>query len=150
MRSYKPLIQLSKQKLDEKKRKLADLIRLRESYEEKIEAIERDIEAERLAAAEAEDFTIGRAFPAFVDAARGRQRKHEETIVQISRQEELARIEVQGAYQEVRKYELAEERRLAREKAERERREQIEMDEIAMNLHRLRAAERAEEAGEDV
>lgn len=141
MRSYKPLIQLAKQKLDEKKRKLADLTRLRESYEQKIERIEREIEDERAAAAAAEDFYIGRAFPAFVDAARARQRKHEETIVQISRQEELARIEVQGAYQEVRKYELAEEKRLEREKAERERREQIEMDDIAMNLHRLKMRE---------
>jgi len=144
MRSYRPLIQLAKQKLDEKKRKLADITRLRESYQAKIEEIDRDIEAERLAAAEAEDFTIGRAFPAFVDAARARQRKHAETVVQISRQEELARIEVQGAYQEVRKYELAEEKRLEREKAERDRREQIEMDEIAMNLHRLNARRDAE------
>lgn len=149
MRSYKPLIQLAKQKLDEKKRKLADITRLRESYEQKIEEIERDIEAERLAAAEAEDFTIGRAFPAFVDAARGRQRKHQETVAQVSRQEELARIEVQGAYQEVRKYELAEEKRLEREKAERERLQQIEMDEIAMNLHRVNAALAAEESAEE-
>lgn len=144
MRTYKPLIQMAKLKLDEKKRRLADLTRLRESYEEKIEEIERSIQTERAAAANAEDFFIGRSFPAFVDAARARQRKHEETIVQISRQEELARIEVQGAYQEVRKYELAEEKRIAREKAEHERRDRIAMDEIAMNLHRFRSREAAE------
>ncbi|MEM6490306.1 MAG: flagellar FliJ family protein [Pseudomonadota bacterium] len=141
MKSYRPLIQLAKQKLDEKKTKLADIVRLRESYEQKIQDIDDQIESERAAAANAADDAhsvfIGAAFPEFVDAARGRQKKHRESLEQVERQERLARIEVQGAYQEVRKFELAEEQRIEKERIERERVEQIEMDELALNLHRF-------------
>jgi len=141
MRSYRPLIQLAKQKLDEKKTKLADIVRLRESYEKRIQDLEDQIEAERAAASvaaeTAEQVFIGNAFPQFVDAARGKQKKLGETLQQVERQERLARIEVQGAYQEVRKFEIAEEQRLEKERLERERVEQLEMDELALNLHRL-------------
>ena len=141
MRTYKPLIQLAKQKLDEKKTKLADIVRLRETYEQRIQGIEDQIEAERAAASvaaeTAEQVFIGNAFPQFVDAARGKQQKLGETLEQVERQERLARIEVQGAYQEVRKFEIAEEQRLEKVRLERERVEQIEMDELALNLHRL-------------
>jgi len=151
MRTYKPLIQLAKQKLDEKKTKLADIVRLREGYEKKITAIDDKIEAERATATApaetAEQVFVGNAFPQFVDAARGRQEKLRETLEQVERQERLARIEVQGAYQEVRKFELAEEQRLERERQERERREQLEMDELALNLHRLNQRRTAETDG---
>ena len=149
MRTYKPLIQLAKQKLDEKKTKLADIVRLRESHEKQIQDIDDQIEAERAAAIDAADDAervfIGNAFPQFVDAARGKQKTIAETLEQIERQERLARIEVQGAYQDVRKYELAEEQRLEKERLERERVEQIEMDELALNLHRLHQQRGAEE-----
>ena len=140
MRTFKPLIQLAKQKLDEKKTKLADIVRLRELHEKKIADIDQSIEDERNAASKAaesaEDVFIGNAFPQYVDAARGKQKGLQETVEKIERQERLARIEVQGAYQDVRKYELAEEQRLERERLERERIEQIEMDEMALNAHR--------------
>ena len=151
MRTYKPLIQLAKQKLDEKKTKLADIVRLREEHEKKIADIDDQIEAERAAASvaaeTAEDVFIGNAFPQFVDAARGKQKKIGETLEQIERQERLARIEVQGAYQEVRKFELAEEQRLEKERLERERIEQLEMDELALNLHRLNQARAMDDEG---
>lgn len=130
IKSYKPLIRLAKQVLDEKRRKLGELMRLEQQLLAQIAAIEQQVVDEQAIASRSVE--VSYVYPAFASSAFKRRDVILDQVAYVRRQIELARIEVQGAHQEVRKYEIAEENRLKRVKAEREKREQLEADELSI------------------
>jgi len=76
------------------------------------------------------------AFPAFVAAALERRKRLRESIANIGLACEAARDEVNQAFQEMKKFELARDNQIAEEQDEAARREQAAMDEMGVDLHR--------------
>ena len=129
MTALKGIIRLHRWMLDEKRRSLADLQVFVEKLRDDLTQLDRDLEKERQAA-EA-DQEVGVAYSTYVAAALERREKLCRTIGDLEKQVELARLEVADAFEELKKFELMEERDQLRERAELEAADQDAMDEIA-------------------
>jgi len=134
MSALNSLVRVHTWGLNEKRHKLAELDAYADKLRNKLAALEREMETERRAADKSLEGTA--AFPAFVAAALERRRRLRESLANIEQAVELAREEVNAAYRELKKYQLAYDNYLLREAEESARREREELDEIGVDLHR--------------
>lgn len=147
MSALNSLVRLHTWGLNEKRQKLAELEGYADRLRDELGALEREMETERHAAGASLEGTA--AFPAFVAAALERRRRLRESVANMEHALEAAREEVNAAYRELKKYQLAYDNHLLREAEETARREQGELDEIGVDLHR-RAGDRSGNAGDGV
>lgn len=131
MRGLPSLIKMHGLRLDEKRRKLADLERMREALVGQRQALEAEIASER-ARAEAKPETQA-DFGAYVRAALKRRATLDRSIADVERESEAANDEVAEAYRELKKFELVKQRQDAEALLEGNRREQADLDEIGLN-----------------
>lgn len=124
--------------LDEKRQKLGDIERFVDKLKDDLRRLDESVEAEREAAAQSSE--AGATFSVFIAAALKRRAKLLETIENLERECELARDEVQEAFQELKKYEVAKDHLDQREAADRRRREQLVLDETGIGMYRRRTA----------
>jgi hypothetical protein len=136
MRSFASLIRLHKWKLEEKRRKLAELERLRGGLLAQGERLGREMAAEQEAAGTTLD--AARGYAPYAEAAILRRRTLERSLDNIAQQIVLARDEVTVAFQELRKHELLAERRLQLARAAEARSDQTALDEAGAQGHRRR------------
>lgn len=134
MSALNSLVRVHSWALDEKRQKLAELDLMANKLRADLHTLEQELEQERTAAAGSMEGSI--AFPAFVAAALERRKRLRESIANIELACEAAREEVNLAYQEVKKFELARDNQLAEEQDEAVRREQKIMDEMGVDMHR--------------
>ncbi len=127
------LVRVHSWALNEKRQKLAGLEELADKMHQDLEHLEAELNGEQRAAAGSMEGTI--AFPAFVVAALARRKKLRESIAGLGLAIDAARAEVREAFQEVKKYELAQENHERREREKVARREQRELDERGANMH---------------
>ena len=80
------------------------------------------------------------AFGHYMESVIDQQRKLKESVYEVISQIQDLEGSVAETYRELKKYELTETNRLQRQKRDTLRREQIELDEIALNVHRRRTA----------
>ena len=132
------LVRVHSWALNEKRQKLAGLQELADKMHKDLEHLEAELNDEQRAAAGSMEGTI--AFPAFVAAALERRKKLRESIAGLGLAIDAARAEVREAFQEVKKYELAQEIHERREREKVARREQRELDELGANMHRRKKA----------
>ncbi len=132
------LVRVHSWALNEKRQKLAGLEDLAGKMHEDLEQLEAELNNEQRAAAGSIEGTI--AFPAFVAAALERRRKLRESIANLGLAIDAARAEVREAFQEVKKYELAQDNHERRERDKVARRERRELDELGANMHRRKKA----------
>jgi flagellar export protein FliJ len=128
------LVRVHTWELNEKRQKLAGLEELSDKIRQDVENLEAQLQHEQSAAAGSIEGTI--AFPAFVAAALERRKKLRVSIANLDLAIEAAREEVREVFQEVKKYELARDNHEKRERERIAKREQIELDELGVNLHR--------------
>jgi flagellar export protein FliJ len=128
------LVRVHTWELNEKRQKLAGLQELSDKICQDVENLEAQLQHEQSAAAGSIEGTI--AFPAFVAAALERRKKLRVSIANLDLAIEAAREEVREVFQEVKKYELARDNQEKRERERIAKREQIELDELGVNLHR--------------
>ncbi|SLN69633.1 flagellar export protein FliJ [Oceanibacterium hippocampi] len=131
------LIRAQRWRLDEQRRQLAELGRMKSEMETQVAAIDDQFAAEQRAAGEDRDVVF--AFPAYAREMRTRRNAILQSVEELERQIERAHEDVSAAFQELKRYELAveaDERK--RELAER-RREQRDMDERAARMLMRRA-----------
>jgi flagellar export protein FliJ len=129
------LIRLHKYRVDEKRRILGVLYgELHDLEQKRVDLKNQLIEEQKIAKASPDQalFAYGR----FHQRAMEIREQIEQTIADKEREVEAARDDVNEAFRELKVYEEAEKNRIKREKEELNRKENIEMDEIAMNLHR--------------
>lgn len=139
MKSRETLIRLQQWQVDEIRRRLAGLEGMRADLERKAQEIETSVADER---GFGESSPIGAfAFPSFVRAMSERREKLERSIEGIDREIEAAKTLLADAYSELKKFEELEEARVARERSTRARREQNELDDIALKGYRRRQIE---------
>ncbi len=132
------LVRVRSWALNEKRQKLAGLEELADKMHQDLEQLEAELNNEQRAAAGSMEGTI--AFPAFVAAALERRKKLRESIADLGLAIDAARAEVREAFQEVKKYELAQDNYERREREKVARREQRELDELGANIHQRKKA----------
>lgn len=143
MKDLKSLIRLNRWQLDEKRRALGELQTLVDRLNGEIERLDAEIEREKASVATAADPVAG--FAVWLHAARGRRERLVQSVAQVEAQIAAARDQIAEAFQELKKYELAQEDRDRRALLRHRRRETAAFDEIALNGFRRR---QAAEAGE--
>ncbi len=138
MRLLKNLIRLHKWRLDEKRQTVADLERLGDDLQTQLQRLKLEADEEHALAAGSDDVRF--AYPAYAAAAREKREILSESLVEITERIEAAQDEVMVAFRELKRLEVSLETHQRRERANAERREQLRLDEIAIEGHRRRQA----------
>jgi flagellar export protein FliJ len=128
--------------LNEKRQTLVGLEELSDKLHQDLENLEAELRHEQSAAAGSVEGTI--AFPAYVAAALERRKKLRVSIANLDLGIEAAREEVREAFREVKKYEIAHDNHEKRERERIAKREQNELDELGVNLHRRKKVSQRE------
>lgn len=129
MKSLKNLIRMQKNEVDEKRR---ELVRFQEEADQlrgAAQALEDEILAEQEAAKA--NFDISFAYANYHKAAMKRRARLAQAIRAADHSVEIAAEAMREAFQELKRFEVAEEQRLAAEEAERKRKDAIMLDETA-------------------
>lgn len=138
MKSRQALIRLHKWQVDDIRRRLGELEVMRHDFEDKRAELEATLADERRIG---ETSPIGAfAYPSFAKAINERRQKLEESIKNIEREIETTKAALGEAYRELKKIEVIEENSKKKQRAERSRREQAEVDEVALKAFQRREA----------
>lgn len=140
--NIKSLIRLHEWNVDEKRRKLGELLRLQGELEDQLKALLEEHDREQKAAA-ADPTGAGLTYANYAKQVRQRRDNLQDSIAQMETVIGYARDELADAYQELKKYETVEKNRQRRHELEMARREQIELDEIALNQYRRKTKAKA-------
>ena len=125
------LIRLNEWTVDQKRRKLGDLLRLIDGFEVEAKKLEQDLINEQAAAA-ASPNEAGFLYGYYADAVIDRRAIIQISTQQLEKDADEAREEVSLAYRELKKFETAMEARKKREEAEMASKDQLELDEVGM------------------
>ena len=139
MKSLQPIIRLHKWQLEEKRRELGTLNGLRADLVRQAADLEAEMLREQANAGQSAE--AGWTYAGYALGVIRRRVNIQQSIKGIDLRIEVTRGEVATAHRELRKYEIAEEHARARAAAEESRREQSELDEIALTQDRLRKQE---------
>ncbi len=134
MKSRETLIRLKRFQVDEKRQQIAGIESMIADFQRMTEELEQQVvsEQERAGISDVTHF----AYPTFAKAARQRCEKLQASIDELNGQLELAREELQVAFEEMKKVELIEEREAQREREAMAAHEQNELDEVGLTIHR--------------
>jgi len=146
MNDLRPLIRLHRWRLDEKQRALAELHGQEDRLITAAENLEAEIKAEQRAACA--DYEISFGYANFAQAAIGRRGRLADELAEIRHQIAVATDELADTFQEVKRYELAQEERVRQENERLRHKENEMLDETAVTGFRRRQAEDAEDAAE--
>ncbi len=133
--NIKNLIRLHEWNVDEKRRKLGELLRLEAELEEQLKSLEEEHVREK-AAATADPEGAGIMYPGYHKQMSQRRDNLKDSIRQMEIVINYARDELSESYQELKKYETVEKNRQRRYELEQARREQVLLDEVALNQFR--------------
>lgn len=133
--NIKSLIRLNEWNVDEKRRKLGELLRLQADLEDQLKRLDEEHTREQQAAA-ADPTGAGLTYANYAHHVRQRRDNLQDSIAQMEIVIGYARDELSESYQELKKYETVEQNRQRRHDLEQARREQTMLDEVALNQHR--------------
>lgn len=138
MRSRDSLIRLHRFQVDEKRRQVVEIETMIAEFHRKEAELEQQIlsEQERAGISDVGHY----AYPTFAKAARDRRENLLKSISGLSVQLEEAKESLGEAFAELKKYELLSEKEAQRARAELSAREQAELDEVALTIHRRNTA----------
>ena len=131
----KTLVRLHEWAVDEKRRKLAELLRLLNELERQANDLEAELKREQAIAATSPE-EAGHFYGTYAQTVILRREHIAQSIAQAEDHVGAAREELKEAHQELRKFEITMENREKRRARERDRLEQLELDEIAAQAHR--------------
>jgi len=142
MKTIETLIKVSKYALDDKRKVLSAHLDELEALQARRRALDEEMRAEQAMAKTDPGlaFTYGQYANALID----RREKLEGDILVKNREVEIAREEVQEAFEELKRYEITLQQIEAEEARERARIEQEELDEMGLNAFRRRQAGQGE------
>ncbi|MEA1942213.1 MAG: flagellar export protein FliJ [Pseudomonadota bacterium] len=133
-RSHEPLIRLARFKVEELQKQMAELDRSRQALIDQIERLEASVPEEQAVATESKEGFL--AYGSYAQAVIKRKDNIRLSLDEVEVQAEALRNRLAEAFQELKKYELLEERRLAQAEKALRAAEQDELDEIAQVRHR--------------
>lgn len=132
-RSHEPLIRLARFKVEELQKQMAELDRSRQALLSQIERLEASVPEEQAAAELSKEGYL--AYGSYAQAVIKRKENIRLSLDEVEVQADALRGRLADAFQELKKYELLEERRLARIERAVRAAEQDELDEIAQIRH---------------
>jgi len=135
MSTLDSLIRVNRWQLDEHRRHVAEIETLVAQLRADLERLEAECTAEQQTAAQSAEVSF--AYGTYATAVIERRRKLTLSLVEAEQQAAKAREALAEVFQEVKRYEIAAARRLLNQRAEAERLQQNDMDEIAIGVHRL-------------
>jgi len=130
------MIRLHKWQLDEKRRDMVSLEKMKQEFLQSLADLEQELEAEQKHVADSPVVSI--AYAGYAQQVIVRRANIENSIVELEASIENMKDQVAEAFRELKKYEVVEQRKLDRKKADLDRREQDELDELSLNIHRRR------------
>ncbi len=125
------LIHIHEWEVDEKRRKLGELLRLLDNLEAQAMALEDELVREQEIARQSPG-EAGFQYGSYAETVIDRRERIRQSIEQMEQSINAAREELREAYVELKKYEVAQEARERRATLERNRREQAELDEVGI------------------
>lgn len=128
-RSHEPLIRLARFKVEELQKQMAEIDRARASLNDQIARLEASVPEEQAEAAKSREGFL--AYGSYAQAVIKRKENIRLSLAEVEGQADAIRSRLETAFQELKKYELLEERRLARIEDAVRSAEQAELDEIA-------------------
>lgn len=134
-RSHEPLIRLARFKVEELQKQMAEIERARSSINSQIERLDESVPEEQAVARENKDGFL--AYGSYARSVIQRKEKLRASLEEVDGQAGTLRARLEDAFAELKKFELLEERRLARIQDTLRAAEQAEMDEIASNMRRV-------------
>jgi flagellar protein FliJ len=137
MNAMEQLVRLHRWSVDEKRRQIGDLQRLRLKLSEDVSRLDSDLATEMETARDGIEFR--RAFTAYEQVVRSRRSRLTMSIADVDKEVLRAQDELAATYRELKRYEQALASRTARDKAVRQRKEQLAEDEIALSIHRRKS-----------
>ena len=137
MKSREALIRLHRFRVDEIRRRLKSLDDMRADLTKKMSDLETMMQEEQRRAAHSD---LGRlAYPSFARSVVARRENIQRTIDGIEKQASSVTEELQAAYRELKKYEIAAENDATRDRVEYARQVQTELNDIALERHARKA-----------
>jgi len=137
MKSREALIRLHRFRVDEIRRRLKSLDDMRADLTKKMTDLETMMQEEQRRAAHSD---LGRlAYPSFARSVVARRENIQRTIDEVEKQAASVTEELQAAYRELKKYEIAAENDATRDRVEYARQVQAELDDIALSRHARKA-----------
>lgn len=140
-KNLKGLIRLHQWMVDEKRRKLGDLLKMLAELEDQSKRLEAEVVEEQKAASNAPE-TAGFLYGNYARHVIERRERLARSIASTEAQIATAREELNEAYRELKKFQVAQDVRDRRESLEAARREQNVLDEVGLDIHRRRRAAR--------
>ena len=134
-RDLRTLIRLHAWEVDQKRRQLGQLLRKVEDLDAQAAALEREMAGEQ-EVVRSSPIEAGVVYADYAQAAIARRDHLAELKIRAELEVDAARDDLRHAYQDLRKYELAQEARDRRATRERERRERIQMDDVGVERFR--------------
>lgn len=128
-KDFKTLVRMRKWALDEKQRELGEMLGVLGNLEAEKEALEQAVIHEQKIAAENPELA-GFAYGGFANAVIAEREAITKMIAEQEEKIDAFREEVADAFKELKTAEIAERNRLEAERAEEEKKEQDELDEI--------------------
>lgn len=129
------LIHIHEFEVDEKRRKLGELLRLLSNLEAQARALEAELVQEQ-AEAQKNPAEAGHLYGAYAEAVIDRRERIQQSIAQMEQAVDEAREDLRVSFIELKKYEVAQENRDRKRATELERQERMELDEIGLQTHR--------------
>ncbi|MEQ1865171.1 MAG: flagellar FliJ family protein [Micropepsaceae bacterium] len=137
MKSREALIRLHRFRVDEIRRRLQSLDTMRADLTKKMSDLETMMQEEQRRAAHSD---LGRlAYPSFARSVVARRENIQRSIDEVEKQASGVTEELQGAYRELKKYEIAADSEAQRDRVEYARKVQAELDDIALGRHARKA-----------
>jgi len=130
------LIRIHRWRLDERRKKVAELEGLRGEFESRSRALEDEVRREQSHAAK--DAGAAVTYGAYVAGVIRRRETIRYSIDEIDAKLDAAKREVAEAFRELKKFEIAEDRERRRQARRQARRERAVLDEVGLNLYRRR------------
>ncbi len=137
MSALRRLVQIHSWDLEQRRKRLAELEQLAAKTRRQITEIDDQIEEEKQHAALSPDGS--QLFASFLSVALTRRKRAESRLASLEGSIERTRSEVEQAFQDLKKFEVADEVQEQRRAEEDQRRQQIALDELGLEAHRRRA-----------
>jgi len=131
------LVRLGEWGVEQKRRALGELLSLLDSYETNLIKLEQELVDEQHAAA-ADPEGAGFQYGIYANVVIGRRQQIQADILDTENKIEEAREELNDAYRDLKKYEIARDVRDKREQKERDRKEQNMLDDLGIQLSQRR------------
>ena len=142
MADLKPLIRFRKHDVDEKQRVLAQLYREAENLEQAKKNVEDQMEKEKHLAKEMQTAEASAYYGRYAEGARNKIKALELVIAKLDIRIGVAQEDMRAAFAEMKKVEITHRNRKKREATARDKKEEQELDEIAIDNYRRQREEK--------